>query len=83
MRQKRIVKFVDLFAGLGGIRLGFVQAAEKEGYQAECVLTSEIKPAAIKALTTNFGAKTIQGDITVIDSTEIPDFDILLAGFCY
>lgn len=81
MRQKRIVKFVDLFAGLGGIRLGFVQAAEKEGYQAECVLTSEIKPAAIKALTTNFGAKTIQGDITVIDSTEIPDFDILLAGF--
>lgn len=81
MKQRKSVKYVDLFAGLGGIRLGFVQAFEEAGYQTECVLTSEIKPAAVKALTTNFGAKTIQGDITTIDSTEIPDFDFLLAGF--
>ena len=80
MKQKK-VKYIDLFAGLGGIRLGFVQAFEEAGYQTECVLTSEIKPAAVKALTTNFGAKTIQGDITTIDSSEIPDFDFLLAGF--
>lgn len=80
-KQNKIVKYVDLFAGLGGIRLGFTQAFEKAGYQTECVLTSEIKPSAVKALTTNFYEKTIQGDITTIDSTEIPDFDFLLAGF--
>ena len=80
MKQKK-VKYIDLFAGLGGIRLGFVQAFEEAGYQTECVLTSEIKPAAVKALATNFGIKTIQGDITTIDSSEIPDFDFLLAGF--
>lgn len=79
--KQRIIKYVDLFAGLGGIRLGFVQAFEEAGYQTQCVLTSEIKPAAVKALTTNFGTKTIQGDITTIDSSEIPDFDFLLAGF--
>lgn len=81
MSQKKTVKYIDLFAGLGGIRLGFVQAFEDAGYQTECVLTSEIKPSAVKALTTNFKEKTIQGDITTIDSVEIPDFDFLLAGF--
>ena len=81
MKNKPTVKYIDLFAGLGGIRLGFVQAFEEAGYQTECMLTSEIKPAAVKALTTNYGARTIQGDITTIDSSEIPDFDFLLAGF--
>lgn len=81
MKQKKPIKYVDLFAGLGGIRLGFIQAFEEAGYQTECVLTSEIKPAAVKALTTNYGARTIQGDITTIDASEIPDFDFLLAGF--
>ena len=81
MNQRKTLKYVDLFAGLGGIRLGFVQAAEAAGYNTECVLTSEIKPSAVKALVTNYGEKTIQGDITTIDCSEIPDFDILLAGF--
>lgn len=35
-------KFIDLFAGVGGIRLGFQQAAEELGYDSECVFTSEI-----------------------------------------
>lgn len=81
MKNKGIVRFVDLFAGLGGIRLGFEQAFNKAGYTTQCVLTSEIKPAAIKALTTNFGARAIRGDITTVDSREIEDFDFLLAGF--
>ena len=81
MKSKGIVKFVDLFAGLGGIRLGFEQAFNKAGYTTQCVLTSEIKPAAIKALTTNFGSRVIRGDITTVDSREIEDFDFLLAGF--
>ena len=40
------VKFVDLFAGLGGIRLGFEQAFNEMGFETKCVLTSEIKPYA-------------------------------------
>ena len=76
MKNKGIVKFVDLFAGLGGIRLGFEQAFKKAGFNTQCVLTSEIKPAAIKALTTNFGAHAIRGDITTVACREIEDFDI-------
>ena len=81
MKNKKTVKYIDLFAGLGGIRLGFKQAFEEAGFETECVLTSEIKTAAIKALTTNFKTYTIRGDITSVDSSEIPDFDFLLAGF--
>ena len=66
MKNKKTVKYIDLFAGLGGIRLGFTQAFTEAGYETECVLTSEIKPAAIKALTTNFGSKSIRGDITTV-----------------
>ena len=40
------VKFIDLFAGMGGIRLGFEQAFKERGFETECVLTSEIKPYA-------------------------------------
>lgn len=75
------IKFIDLFAGLGGIRLGFEQAFHEAGFQTECVFTSEIKPSAVKALITNFNEKFIYGDITTIDSSDIPDFDVLLAGF--
>lgn len=81
MKSKKTIKYIDLFAGLGGIRLGFNQAFESAGFETECVLTAEIKTAAIKALTTNFGLHTIRGDVTTIDSSEIPDFDFLLAGF--
>ena len=44
---KKVVKFIDLFSGMGGIRLGFEQAFKKAGYNTKCVLTSEIKEAAI------------------------------------
>lgn len=79
--EKCTVKFVDLFAGLGGIRLGFEQAFKERGFQTECVLTSEIKPYAIKALCENFSQDNLQGDINNIKSNEIEDFDFLLAGF--
>lgn len=81
MKAKKTIKYIDLFAGLGGIRLGFKQACEAAGYDTNCVLTAEIKTAAVKALTTNFGVHTIHGDVTTIDSSEIPNFDFLLAGF--
>ena len=74
-------KFIDLFAGIGGIRLGFERAARKKGIKTQCVLTSEIKPYAVNVLRHNHPKEKIQGDITQIDASSIPDFDILLAGF--
>lgn len=48
--SKKNIKFIDLFAGLGGIRIGFEQAARELGFEATCVFTSEIKDSALVAL---------------------------------
>ncbi|MBQ0010642.1 MAG: DNA (cytosine-5-)-methyltransferase [Ruminococcus sp.] len=77
----KLIKFIDLFAGIGGIRKGFELACEEKGYQTECVFTSEIKPHAVKVLAQNHPDETITGDITQVNETSIPDFDFLLAGF--
>lgn len=75
------VRFIDLFAGMGGFRVGFEQAAEKMGVQAKCVFSSEIKPHAIEVYQKNFKESALHGDITQIEAKDIPDFDVLLAGF--
>lgn len=80
-RRSNVVKFIDLFAGLGGIRLGFEKAFNHAGYQTRCVMTSEIKPHAIRALKENFEHECLVGDITKVTDDQIPDFDFLLAGF--
>ena len=69
------VKFIDLFAGLGGIRLSFENAFKSYGYETECVLTSEIKPSAIKALEANFKHKNLAGETCKINEKEIEDFE--------
>lgn len=66
--------FIDLFAGIGGIRIGF----EKQG--GISVFSSEIDKYAAKTYQANFGEYPA-GDITLIDENQIPDHDILLAGF--
>lgn len=76
-----LIKFVDLFAGIGAIRLGLEQACQSLGFKSECVLTSEIKTSAIQVYQENFQQDKIWGDITTISTQQIPDFDILLAGF--
>lgn len=81
MKKKEPVRFIDLFAGIGGIRKGFELACADKGLTAECVFTSEIKPYAIDILKQNHPNEEIQGDITKIDAAEIPNFDFLLAGF--
>lgn len=75
------IRFIDLFAGIGGIRTGLSQAIEEAGYVPKCVMTSEIKPYAIKVLKHNYVQENISGDITQVDASTIPDFDILCAGF--
>lgn len=75
------IRFIDLFAGLGGIRLGFEQGLKSKGYDSKCVFSSEIKKHAISAYKNYFGNEDISGDVTKIPADEIPDFDFLLAGF--
>lgn len=75
------IKFIDLFAGLGGIRLGFEKSLKALGFETECVMTSEIKPYAIKTLLKNFSHNYFVGDIFNVKNEQIPDFDFLLAGF--
>ena len=77
--MNKTIKFVDLFAGIGGIRKGFELACNDKGFQTECVFTSEIKSYAIKVLKQNHPDEEISGDITQIEATTIPDFDFLLA----
>lgn len=67
-------KFIDLFAGLGGIRIPF------EEYGGECVFSSEWDKFAQISYQANHGEKP-HGDITEIDPSEIPSFDLLLGGF--
>lgn len=80
-RKKRKIKFIDLFSGMGGIRIGFEQAFNEAGFETECILSSEIKESAIRALENNFDIHNLRGDITKISSDEIENFDFLLAGF--
>ena len=79
--KNNVIKFIDLFAGLGGIRLGFENAFKSFGFETECVLTSEIKPYAIKTLRHNFSHDFLAGDIFDIKNEFIPEFDFLLGGF--
>jgi DNA (cytosine-5)-methyltransferase 1 len=67
-------KFIDLFAGIGGIRIPFDELG------ARCVFSSEIDKYAAKTYYDNYNDHPY-GDITKIDAQDIPDFDILLAGF--
>ncbi len=71
-----MIKVIDLFAGIGGIRMGFEQAFG----QVDCVFSSEIDKFARQTYVANWNEMP-SGDICLCDEKEIPDFDILLAGF--
>jgi DNA (cytosine-5-)-methyltransferase len=70
---------IDLFAGIGGIRLGFDQAF---GNDIKTVFVSEWDKKAVETYKANFDDKIdIAGDITEVNENDIPEHDILLAGF--
>lgn len=72
-------KSIDLFAGIGGIRLGFDQVFRQ---QIKTVFVSEFDKFAVETYKANFNDKfDISGDITQINAESIPKFDICLAGF--
>lgn len=77
IEKKNALKAIDLFAGIGGIRLGFERAF---GDKIDFVFASEIDKYARETYYANFGEEPF-GDITQIDEKNIPPFDILLAGF--
>jgi len=72
--SKNALRFIDLFAGIGGIRQGF------EDDNTEAVFSSEWDKFAVQTYEANFG-DTPYGDITQIDACDIPPHDVLLAGF--
>jgi DNA (cytosine-5)-methyltransferase 1 len=73
-----VIRFVDLFAGIGGLRRGLEACVAKAGRSADCVLTSEIDARSREAYALNF-PEAVVGDIR--DVTELPEHEILLAGF--
>lgn len=68
------LKFIDLFAGIGGIRQGF------EDESTKCVFSSEWDKFAVQTYEANFNEIPF-GDITKISEKDIPNHDVLLAGF--
>lgn len=72
MKAKRT--FIDLFAGIGGMRLAYEEAG------CECVYSNEWNKFSQQTYAANFG-ETPDGDITKVDAADIPDHDILVAGF--
>ncbi|MBN4081165.1 DNA (cytosine-5-)-methyltransferase [Caldithrix abyssi] len=69
-------RFIDLFAGIGGLRIGF------EAIGGKCVFTSEWDLACRKTYQANFSCDhPVEGDITKIEEENIPEHDVLVAGF--
>lgn len=75
-KKNNKINFIDLFAGVGGIRLGF----QGDSDDTKCVYSSEWDKYAQKTYQANFGDLPA-GDITQVDAASIPSFDVLLAGF--
>ena len=77
MTQDRQFTFIDLFAGIGGIRQGF------EAHGGECVYTSEWNKYSQQTYLANFpdDDHEIAGDITEVHADDVPDHDVLLGGF--
>jgi len=77
-KSRPAFRFIDLFAGIGGLRRGF------ESIGGDCVFTSEWNTQSQKTYAANFQSNLshqFAGDITQVDASQIPGHDVLLAGF--
>jgi len=74
------IRFIDLFCGIGGFRYASSRAFNNLGLKGQCVFSSDIDKYAQQAYEANFGEKPA-GDITKVNATDIPDFDLLFGGF--
>jgi DNA (cytosine-5)-methyltransferase 1 len=74
------VEFIDLFCGIGGFRQAMDEACLENGLIPQCVFSSDIDPFCQDSYEINFGHRPT-GDITKVDEKEIPNHDILFAGF--
>ncbi len=77
---KPVVRFIDLFCGLGGFHLAAKAAARRHGVKAECVYSSDIDRYCRDAYEANFKMRP-DGDITKVVADDVPDHELLLAGF--
>ena len=74
------IKFIDLFCGIGGFRIAMEEACRENDLIPECVFSSDIDTFCQDSYEANFGHRPT-GDITKVDEKDIPDHDILFAGF--
>ncbi|MCK5537897.1 MAG: DNA (cytosine-5-)-methyltransferase [Bacteroidales bacterium] len=77
---KEKIKFIDLFAGIGGFRIAFEETCHENNIVPECVFSSDIDKFCQDSYEANFGERPF-GDITMISEKDIPEHDILFAGF--
>lgn len=80
MKTRPAIRFIDLFAGIGGLHIGLSQAAANHGIESQLVFASEIDDDSVASYKANFHFVP-QGDITKIPEQAIPEHEILLAGF--
>jgi DNA (cytosine-5)-methyltransferase 1 len=82
IRNKTIktIKFIDLFCGIGGFRIAAAHAAETAGARTSCVFSCDIDENCQTVYEANFGERPA-GDLTAISGMNLPDHDLLLAGF--
>ena len=74
------IRFIDLFCGIGGFRYASDKAFNNLHITGECVFSSDIDKFAQQSYMANFGEQPV-GDITKVNAADIPDFDLLFAGF--
>lgn len=74
------LRFIDLFCGIGGFRVAMEQACTENDIIPDCVFSSDIDDSCQDSYEANFGERPF-GDITKVDERNIPDHDVLFAGF--
>ncbi len=74
------IRYLDLFCGIGGFRVAMEQVCQKYQLNSDCVFASDIDIKAQDTYEANFNERPV-GDITTISEKDIPDHDLLFAGF--